>query len=89
MLMIVLRVLIFFGLLYAIYWALDRYMWVLRARELEAEHAGGADKALSREDFVAKGLAVYSRSWQRRALLGIFALPFIVFLIVALLAQLV
>ena len=55
-------------------------------RELESEHASGMGSSLSREDYVAKGLAVYSRSWQRKALLGIFAAPFIVILIIVALA---
>lgn len=86
MALVVLRIVVFFAVLTAIYMALDWYMRTQRIRELESEHASGMGSSLSREDYVAKGLAVYSRSWQRKALLGIFAAPFIVILIIVALA---
>ncbi|MDH3666381.1 MAG: hypothetical protein OEN23_05580 [Paracoccaceae bacterium] len=87
MFLVVLRIVIFFAVLTAIYLALDWYMRGQRIRELEAEHASGEGTSLSREDYVAKGIAVYSRSWQRKALLGIFAAPIIVIVIIAALAN--
>ncbi len=87
MFLVVLRIVVFLAALTAIYLALDWYMRKQRIRELEAEHARGMGSSLSREDYVAKGLAVYSRSWQRKALLGIFAAPVIVILIIAALAN--
>ncbi len=87
MFVVVLRIVIFFAVLTAIYLGLDWYMRGQRVRDLEEEHASGLGSSLSREDYVAKGIAVYSRSWQRKALLGIFAAPIIVILIIAWLAN--
>ncbi len=64
-----------FGLLVAIHMALDRYLRWDRARRLAEEHANGAGQPLSREDYVARGLARYERSWERRLLFGIYLVP--------------
>jgi hypothetical protein len=75
---VVMRFAILMGLLTAIYIALGWYMRWDRIRRLESEHASGAGGALTREDFVAKGLAEYERSWERKLLLGIFILPILI-----------
>ncbi|MDA1077173.1 MAG: hypothetical protein O3A63_20870 [Proteobacteria bacterium] len=88
MFLVVMRIAMLMAVLTAIYIALGWYMRWDRRRRLESEHAGGADAALSREDYVTKGLAAYDRSWERKALVGIFILPILVALGVALLAYL-
>lgn len=75
---VVMRFAILMGVLTAIYIALGWYMRWDRARRLEDEHASGKGSALTREDFVAKGLAEYDRSWERKLLLGIFILPILI-----------
>ena len=75
---VVMRLAILLAVLTAIYIALGWYMRWDRARRLESRHASGEGGALSREDFVAKGLAEYDRSWERKLLLGIFIVPILI-----------
>ena len=84
----VMRFAIMMAVLTAIYIALGWYMRWDRTRRLESEHASGEGGALSREDYVTKGLAAYDRSWERKALLGIFILPILAALGIGLLANL-
>ena len=72
---VVMRFAILMAVLSAIYIGLGRYMRWDRTRRLEDEHASGKGSALTREDYVAKGLVDYNRSWERKLLLGIFVLP--------------
>lgn len=81
---VLLRIAILMGVLSAIYMALGWYLRWDRARRLEAKHASGEGSALSREDFIAKGLADYDRSWERKLLPGIFILPIVIALTLAL-----
>jgi hypothetical protein len=75
---------ILFLILLAVYLLLDRYLrWDTR-RRMEARHRAGEGDALSREDFVERGLAEYERSNEKRLLLGIFILPFAVIGLLAL-----
>ena len=78
MFLVVLRVVLLFALLFAIYAGLAFYMRWDRRKTLEAEHAAGATTALTTEDYVAKGLAEYERSWERKLLYGVFLLPVVV-----------
>lgn len=78
MFLVVLRVVLLFALLFAIYVGLAFYMRWDRRKTLEAEHEAGAATALTAEDYVAKGLAEYERSWERKLLYGVFLLPIIV-----------
>ncbi|MGF1446526.1 MAG: hypothetical protein ACFBRM_10035 [Pikeienuella sp.] len=78
---IVVRALFVAAAFFVVYLGLAAYFrWATR-KTLEDEHAAGVAPALSREDYVAKGLAAYERSWERKALYGIFLLPFIVIII--------
>lgn len=88
MTLVVLRILLVIAVLVAIYVGLDTWLRRGRQRELEEEHAAGAAPTLTREDYVAKGMARYERSWEKRALYAIFALPLLVGLILLGLAQL-
>jgi hypothetical protein len=81
---VLLRIAVLMGVLSAIYMALGWYLRWDRARSLDARHSSGEGSALSREDFVAKGLAEYDRSWERKLLPGIFILPIIIALAFAL-----
>ena len=88
MFFVTLRILAVFALLGAIYFAVDTWLRRTRRRELEEEHEAGAAPMLTREDYVSKGLADYERSWEKKALYGIFALPVVVGLILIAIAQL-
>jgi uncharacterized iron-regulated membrane protein len=88
MFLLLLRVIVVFGLLAAIYFAVLAYMRWDRRKTLEEEHAAGAAPSLSREDYVLKGLAEYERSWERKALYGIFLLPVLIGIILGVLATL-
>ncbi len=84
---VVMRFAILMAVLCAIYIGLGWYMrWDL-TRRLNDEHASGKGSALTREDYVAKGLVDYGRSWQRKLLLGIFILPILAALGLALVAN--
>ena len=84
---VVLRFAILMAVLSAIYIGLGRYMRWDRTRRLEDEHASGKGSALTREDYVAKGLVEYNRSWERKLLLGVFLLPILAALGLALVAN--
>jgi hypothetical protein len=43
--------------------------------------------SLTREDYVARGLARYRRSWERKLLLGIYVVPFLIMAALLVLAQ--
>lgn len=86
MFIIVLRVVIVFAILFAIYFGVVAYMRWDRKRELEAEYAAGAGGVLTREDFVQKGLAEFERSSKRKIIYGVFAIPAVIAAILALLA---
>lgn len=72
---VVIRFAILMAVLGAIYIGLGWYLRWDRARRLNDEHASGKGSALTREDYVAKGLVNYNRSWERKLLLGVFILP--------------
>ncbi len=84
---VVMRFAILIAVLSAIYIGLGRYMRWDRTRRLEDEHASGKGSALTREDYVAKGLVEYNRSWERKLLLGVFILPILAALGLALVAN--
>lgn len=86
MFLLVVRILMIFGFLSVMYIALVAYQrWDTR-RTLESEHAAGAEPSLSREDYVARGLVRYERSFSRRALYAVFLLPVAIGSILAVLA---
>ncbi len=84
---VVMRFAILLAVLSAIYIGLGWYMRWDRTRRLNDEHASGKGSALTREDYVAKGLVEYNRSWERKLLLGIFILPILAALGLALVAN--
>jgi hypothetical protein len=88
MFLVVLRVVILFAVLFAIYAGLVAYMRWDRRKTLEEEYAAGAGGPLTQEDYVSKGLAEYERSWERKALYGVFLVPVVVGAILIVLAQL-
>ena len=84
---VLMRVAVLMGVLAAIYIGLDWYMRRDRIRRLNEEHASGEGSALTREDYVTRGMARYDRSWERKLLLSVFVLPFLAALILALIAN--
>ncbi len=84
---VVMRFAILIAVLSAIYIALGWYTRWDKIRRLESEHASGEGAALTREDYVAKGLVEYERSWERKLLLGVFILPVLAALGIALVAN--
>jgi len=87
MFLVVMRLTILFGVLTAIYLGLDWYMRQDRVKRLNEEHAAGEGGALTREDYITRGMARYDRSWERKLLLGVYVLPVLSALILALLAN--
>lgn len=74
------------AVLTAVYVALDMYLRWERRRQLEDEHASGQAGGLSREDYVARGLARYQRSVPKKTIAAIFAAPVLLLVILILLA---
>lgn len=87
MIRVVLATAVLFAILSAIYIGLDRYMRWARRRELESDYAEGGETALTREDYVDRGMAEYRRSWEKRLLIGIFVIPLLVIVLLAFLAD--
>lgn len=87
MLVVTLRIILAFTVLTALYMAISIYMRWDRMVSLREEYDAGAAPNLTREDYVAKGLAKYERSWVRRALYGVFLIPLVVGLILIALAE--
>ena len=83
---VVIRGLVAMALVAGMYVALDLYMRWDRRKTLEEEHAAGAAPGLTREDYIARGLAAYERSWQRKALYAIFLLPVVIGIILVTIA---
>ena len=83
----VMRFAVLMGLLTAIYIALGWYMRWDRRRQLMNEHDSGEGKALTQEDYVAKGMAQYDRSWERKLLWGVYLIPILIALGIALLTE--
>ena len=84
---VVMRFAVLMAVLTGIYIALGWYMRWDRARRLEDEHASGEGSALTREDYVAKGMAEYDRSWERKLLLGVYIIPVLIALGIAVVSQ--
>lgn len=84
---VVLRFAVLMAVLTGIYIALGWYLRWDRTRRLEDEHANGRGGALTREDYVAKGLADYDRSWERKLLIGVYVVPILIALVLALVAN--
>ena len=87
MILEVIRFTIVIAVLVAIHRGLDWYLRQDTARRLAREHAEGQGGSLTREDYVARGLARYERSWERKLLLGIYVVPFLVMAALLLVAQ--
>lgn len=90
MTVVVLRIVAMFAILFLFYVALVRYARWATARTLEdaydAEDGASASRALTRDDYVARGLARYERSWQRKALVAVVVLPPLIVFTLSLLA---
>jgi hypothetical protein len=84
---VMIRFAILMAVLSAIYIGLSWYMRWDRTRRLENDFASGEGGGLTREDYIAKGLADYDRSWERKLLLGVFILPILVALALAIVAN--
>jgi hypothetical protein len=84
---VVMRFAILMAVLSAIYIGLSWYMRWDRNRRLEDDFASGEGGGLTREDYIAKGMADYDRSWERKLLLGVFILPILVALALAIVAN--
>lgn len=87
MLRVLVVIVVLMGLLTAIYIALGFFTRWQRARELEAEHAAGKGRALSREDYVQQGLAEFDRTAPRRLMIAVLAVPVVVLVGIVLLAN--
>lgn len=82
----ILRLVILFAILTAVYIALGWYMRWLRRKELEAEHVAQAPEE-SRGEYVAKGLRSYDRSLRPKLVLGVYLVPVIFVIVLVLLAS--
>lgn len=77
------RFVLFFGFLALVYIALSAYERYAVRQRLKDEFASGRAGGLNREDYIRQGLARYERSWGKKLLYGIFIIPLIVILSMA------
>lgn len=82
-----LRIVIVFGILTAIYLALSRYQRWEENRRLQAEFDADPDPEEDRETFLARGMQEYDGSLKRNLLIGVYALPIAAFIVLYLLAE--
>lgn len=87
MYIVVLRLMILFGILSLIYIALAAYDRYATRQRLNDEHATGQAGGINREDYIQRGMAQYERSWRRRILYGVFAVPVVVIAILVYVAN--
>lgn len=80
------RIVALFALLAVAYAAIAWYARWERSKALEDEYHERGETALTREDYVARGLTRYDRSWEKRALLGIFVVPPLLVFLLAMIA---
>jgi hypothetical protein len=83
----VLRLILLFAILTAIYVALARYNRWDRRKSLEAEFDSADVTNTSRDEHIADGLARYDRSLSKRLLLGVFAAPIVVIALLLIIAN--
>lgn len=83
----VLRIIIVFAVLTAIYLALSIYQRWQENRRLEAEYDADPDRQEDRDMFIARGMKEYEGSLKRNLLIGVYVLPIAAFVILYLLAE--
>ena len=71
----VIRLLLVFAVLTAIYLALSAYSRWVRRKSLEAEYDSADTHEDGREEYIARGMAQYERSLSKHLLLGVFLVP--------------
>ena len=71
----VLRLVILFALLTAIYVVLSAFLRWGRKRKLQAEYRARPPIRVREEVYVARGLSSYDRSLGKKLLLGVYLLP--------------
>ena len=71
----VIRLVVLFAILTAVYIALSTYYRWDRKRSLRAEYKTRPGLKIKEETFVAQGLSEYDQSLRKRLLLGVFLLP--------------
>lgn len=75
------------ALLYALYLIADRYLRNDTRRRLEEEHARGDAGNINREDYVQKGLAEYERGVEKKLVIGLFSIPVIAIVLLAMMTN--
>ena len=83
----VLRIIIVFAVLTAIYLALSTYQRWEENKRLQAEFDADPDRQEDRDAFIARGMQEYEGSLKRNLLIGVYGLPLAAFVILYLLAE--
>ncbi len=83
----VLRILIVFAVLTAIYLALSAYQRWEENRRLQNEYDADPDQEVDRDTFIARGMQEYEGSLKRNLLIGVYGLPIAAFIVLFLLAE--
>ena len=71
----VIRLIILFAILAAVYLALSQYSRWTRRKTLEAEYDAADTHEDARDEYIARGMAEYEHSLSKYLLLGIFVVP--------------
>lgn len=83
----VLRLMIVFAVLTAIYLALSAYQRWEENKRLQSEFDSDPERPEDRETFIARGMQDYESSLKRNLLIGVYGLPLAAFIILFLLAE--
>jgi uncharacterized iron-regulated membrane protein len=86
MFILILRAVLVIAVLTVIYLALSIYMRWDKRKTLQEEYHSEASHSLTEEDYVNRGLSRHRRSIRKQALLWVFALPFVIALILVFLS---
>lgn len=82
----ILRLVVLFAVLTAVYIALSWYMRWVRRQELEAQY-GSERPEEPRPQFIARGLRDYDRSLRPRLVVGVYLVPVIFVIVLVALAS--
>lgn len=84
----VIRLVLLFVILTIVYIALSWYTRWNRGRELRSAFDATNETSVSRDQYVANGLAQYQRSIRRRLILGVYLLPMAIVVALLIIANL-
>ena len=81
------RLILLFAILTAVYLALAQYSRWTRRKTLEAEYDAADTHEDARDEYIARGMAEYEHSMSKHLLLGVFVVPVAVVVLLLVIAN--